>query len=313
MIKKIKGFLLMLYDALNVNCNEWIIAIRKTGKEKLYDGNNSEFHLIKNSIRYWRADPFLFKHNGKNYLFAEMFDRKKKKGVIGVACVHNGKVGKFKVALEENFHLSYPCIFEHKKSIYMIPESSDSQELWLYTCDKFPYKWKKIKKISNDCVADATPFFVDNTYTLLATKFNNPNNRQNDNLSIINKDTHFNIIMNNLLARPAGHIIKLENNKLIRPSQNNTHTYGGNLVFNEIQQYDKETFLEHPFLQIYSDKTFADENDIIIQCSKKHYWNYKGIHTYNLNEDYEVIDLKYSGGKSIYSLLSFLKRKYLHI
>ena len=98
-INRLKGFFLMLNDSLNVNCNEWVIAIRKNGGEKLYDGNCEQFHLVKNNTRYWRADPFLFKHNGNNYLFAEMYDRKKKKGVIGAARINNGRVGRFKVVL----------------------------------------------------------------------------------------------------------------------------------------------------------------------------------------------------------------------
>lgn len=256
----------------------------------------------------------MFKHKEKNYLFAEMYDRKKKKGVIGVARINNGKVGRFKVVLEENFHLSYPCVFECDQHIYMIPESSESHELWMYSSERFPYVWKKHRKLSSDCVADATPFFTENSFVLFATKFNDAAKKQNDNLAVLdNGDTDFDIIDNNLLLRPAGHFIKLPNGKCLRPSQNNTITYGGSLIFNEVQRLGIKDYRESPILQIYPNESLTDKNGAFVRCEKKPNWTYNGIHTYNINEDYEVIDLKYKGGKSIYAMASFLKKKYFRI
>ena len=89
----------------------------------IWDEKESVFILLRQACRYWYADPFVFKYNDTNYLFCEMYDRFKRKGVIGVAKFNDYKNVKFKTCLETNFHLSYPCIYEYNGNIYMIPES----------------------------------------------------------------------------------------------------------------------------------------------------------------------------------------------
>ena len=39
------------------------------------------------------------------------------------------------VVLEENFHLSYPYVFEESGNVYMIPETSDVGDIRLYKAD----------------------------------------------------------------------------------------------------------------------------------------------------------------------------------
>jgi hypothetical protein len=53
---------------------EWIIAIRSKSDNLLFEdgGTLKKFKLIKNTLRYWCADPFLVSHNNKDYVFFEM-------------------------------------------------------------------------------------------------------------------------------------------------------------------------------------------------------------------------------------------------
>ena len=44
-------------------------------------------------------------------------------------------------------------------------------------------------------------------------------------------------------ARPAGSFIKI-GDKLIRPSQNSGHTYGGSIMLNEIIELNENTYVE---------------------------------------------------------------------
>ena len=44
--------------------------------------------------------------------------------------------------LEENFHLSFPYIFEYKDKIFMCPETHQKKEIRIYICEDFPLKWK---------------------------------------------------------------------------------------------------------------------------------------------------------------------------
>jgi hypothetical protein len=151
---------------ISLEHNTWQIAIRPKSETPLYKGNGKGFLIVPNSNRYWRADPFVFKHNGKNYIFAEMFDRKTNKGVIGVAKIKGNKCSRFKVCLDLNCHLSYPCVYENENGIFMLPECSASGEAAVYKCTKFPLKWTKEETIIDCPVVDTTPFLMRKTNPL---------------------------------------------------------------------------------------------------------------------------------------------------
>ena len=62
----------------------------------MFEENNKEFVILPNNFRYWAADPFPYTIDDKTFLFFEMFDRIKGKGVIGYRVLEDGKVGKMK-------------------------------------------------------------------------------------------------------------------------------------------------------------------------------------------------------------------------
>src|SRR5258708_27590500 len=45
--------------------------------------------------------------------------------------------------LEAEHHLSYPFVFEHDGSLYMLPESARAGSVELYRCVDFPLVWKR--------------------------------------------------------------------------------------------------------------------------------------------------------------------------
>ncbi|MEH7495888.1 glucosamine inositolphosphorylceramide transferase family protein, partial [Neobacillus niacini] len=81
------------------------------------------------------------------------------------------------------------------------------------------------------------------------------------------------VVSNASSARPAGNIF-LKDGKLIRPSQDCSYSYGYSVKFNEIVELTEVIYSERFLYEIKPD------------WSK----NNKGTHTYNFNEDYEVID-----------------------
>ena len=44
--------------------------------------------------------------------------------------------------IEEDFHLSYPFIFEYKEEVYIIPDSCNNRSIRLYKAIEFPMKWE---------------------------------------------------------------------------------------------------------------------------------------------------------------------------
>ena len=89
------------------------------------------------------ADPFLFKWQGKTYLFMEALDSISERGVIGWAELKDDDVWEFGgIALERPFHLSYPHLFEWNGEIYLLPETSSERSVYLYRCLQFPSQWE---------------------------------------------------------------------------------------------------------------------------------------------------------------------------
>ena len=103
------------------------------------------------------ADPFLFQHNGINWLLVET-KTLDGKGIIGCLKDVGGKWIWQGVALEEPCHLSYPQVFEENGNIYMIPESCKREpgDVCIYEAEEFPLRWKRIGRLIDRPFADCT-------------------------------------------------------------------------------------------------------------------------------------------------------------
>lgn len=278
-----------LFKYLN---NRYAIAFRKRSGHTLYEDNPSKdsFILIKNSIRYWRADPFLFKHNGTNFLFAELYDKRKSKGVLAYAKLHGMHCGRFRVCIEEDCHLSYPCVFQRENQIFMIPETKENGRVTIYKAISFPEKWEKYKEICFLPCVDTTPFVLNDEYYYFTTIASDKTS--DDNLhSIREKDGSIRkLLSNNLCSRSAGSVI-LSGDIMIRPSQDDT-TYGDAVVFNKVKSFD-DNYSETVFRRILPPGNSTNNTEFCVTVEGYGNGKFDGLHTYNVNEDYEVIDLRY--------------------
>lgn len=120
----------------------WTLGIRKKGE-------NTPYNVISDLKKYWYADPIQISYGNKDYVFFEMFNKKKCKGSIGVAEVDGEQLKNIHLVLEEDFHMSYPTIFEFNNNLYMLPECSESNSIRVYCCSRFPDKWELYKVYEN--------------------------------------------------------------------------------------------------------------------------------------------------------------------
>lgn len=256
----------------------WTVAYRKrSGSKDLMDNLQDAFHVIPNTWRYWHADPHLYTFEGETYLFAEAYDRLKRRGVISCCVLRDDGVSKWKKVLDTGSHVSYPHVFTLNGEIVMIPESYAAQEVSLYRAVRFPDQWEKIQVLDTHIAVDSTVFCYGNTTWLL--------NHQNDQLVL----SHFDgrtlsgervVSKQGMMTRPAGHLFRHQN-KLIRPAQDCRNGYGSALVFYEVQTVSEDCYAEELFYSIHPENISSDYSGVP-----------KGIHTYNMNDAYEVIDLK---------------------
>lgn len=135
-IKKLIG-----YEAIFT----WAFRKRTIGKELYQEQESGEaFSVFPHSDRYWYADPLIYEYNNKEAVFMECLNREKKRGAIGVVEISGDTVTSPRIVIEENFHMSFPYIFEWNHVLYMLPETEMNCSIVLYRCREFPYEWEKI-------------------------------------------------------------------------------------------------------------------------------------------------------------------------
>lgn len=262
----------------------WTIAYRRRNNTAtLLEDTTTPFTVIPNDWRYWRADPHLFEHNGRTYLFAELYDRILRRGVIGCCELTDNGATPWQVVLHTPFHLSYPHVFEQDGQIYMIPESYVAEEIALYKAIAFPAKWERVRAIKSNFVAvDSTLLPAGDDQWMLTLRFKEGHEELMRypfrNLKMVGNGHIVSVDDSN--RRPAGHAF-YHDGKLLRPAQDCTESYGCALNFYEIQEISPDTYRETLLrkrmpTEIKSDLPVPPE----------------GIHTYNFTEQYEVLDLK---------------------
>lgn len=261
----------------------WTAFYRKVnGPENgIFGKNQNNFIPLETDAEDWYADTFLFEKDGTLYLFVEKFNNKSEMGTIAVSELKNGKFTKPIEVLKENFHLSYPVVFEENGTVYMMPETNSDNCIQVYRAEQFPLKWVKDHVIVNNikCVDSI------NYKNWIITGELCPEKDKSVNLLIFNKYDGRPHAANPIRTssfddRGAGSVVTV-GGKDLRPTQDCTGSiYGQKVIFKEIIECSED---------IYSDKTiFTLKPDMIPVKGLKPL----GVHTYTYLNGYEVIDVK---------------------
>ncbi len=263
-----------------IYAESWNVAYRKKKVASILDDKYTQFHILPNSFRYWAADPFVFEENGETFIFAELYDYVRRRGVLGYCkLVEEGKC-KWQPIIVEDHHLSYPYIFRKGQDIYIMPEAGQSGAVSIYKAIQFPDSWKKVKELRMGVIyADTTPVDLDFSRYALAYDVKNVDDYQ---LKLVDFQTQkdVTILVDNVeCRRPAGRVFQYRNS-WIRPAQYCVGEYGKGLMFYECSLQDNE-FHERLIEKIVpEDLSYTTEIYL------------EGMHTYNATDRYEVIDIK---------------------
>lgn len=275
--------------------DSWNVAFRRKTKGILRD-LKTPFIVINNPPHCWAADPFVIEDKGTTYIFAELYDSRRGRGVIGYCeLLENDTWTEWRPVIIEPYHLSYPHVYRENNEIYMIPEANQSRTLYCYKAVEFPEKWEKLSPIRENVRYADTSLFqwkehsfaltydVENIedYKLILLDLEHPEYDRVINLS----DADY--------RRPAG---RMDSEHSIRVAQNCRNGYGEGLIFYRYGISDENQ---------YSEKQVAELTPNQINLSEKKYLC--GMHTYNTSEHYEVIDIK-TREFSLESLFGKVKR-----
>jgi hypothetical protein len=223
------------------------------------------------------ADPFMVQDEGTFYLFFEVMNLDTHTGDIGLAVSEDGAQWNYeRIVLDEEFHLSYPGIYNWEGQYYMIPESSEDYSVRLYRAVSFPYEWEYMGNLlSDDLYYDPTAFFHDDKWWMFTSTVGDGilNLYYSDSLFSGWKAHPMNPIIedNPDVARPSGHVFEYENH-LYRVAQDDYPAYGIQVYAAEITE-----------LSVNSYKEVVDTMNKVVTLSGKG-WNAVGMHHADIHQ-----------------------------
>lgn len=206
------------------------------------------------------ADPFLFVHKDRLYLFYE-YKPLYHDGVLMMESTSDlENWTEPAMVLKEGFHLSYPWVFEEDGHIYMVPETCGDKSIRLYEAGNdqltsFHFVKKLLVQPETERLtmsfADTSIYKKEGTYYLHTTVGVHGVNQLRlycaDNLPgpyTEHKDSP--IVTDNRYGRSAGCLFKY-GGMLLRPTQDCTRRYGDNVHLMKVEQMTAAGYREVPY------------------------------------------------------------------
>jgi len=264
------------------SAHKWSIVLRQRSHKRRYD-DPAGYSMMPCPTDRFYADPFLFEREGRTFLFFEDF--RYADGYARISCCEiepNGFATDPIEVLKLPFHLSYPFVFEDHGNVFMVPESRSSRNVVLYRATDFPSTWTpEAILLENTYAVDSTIFKANGKYWMFSG-ISDGRYSNSDELSLFFSDSlqgpwkpHAKnpVISDVRCARPAGAVFQ-HDNKLIRPSQDCSKTYGYGLCFSEIITLTEVDYEERQIAHLYPESTPGSSAN----------------HTYNRSRNFEVID-----------------------
>lgn len=258
----------------------WRIYLRKHYDGDILDSREGFVSFLQDrDVTY--ADPFLFAHAGRTYLFYEKQNLWSMKGILCCRCLE--QPDEEIPVLEKNHHLSYPNVFELNGEIVMVPETRNAQCLEMYRFTDFPRGLEKINELLPLAAVDTTfaetgenngVMFTYTDHSLVLYPYHT------DGASMTIGDAGCRLSDDEASLRPAGHVF-FHGQRPIRPAQYGKDFYGQGLVFYEIQKLSANDYREDKVGTVLGTEFLPGDQACV------------GIHTYNRCGAYEVVDLKF--------------------
>ena len=267
----IKAFKYIFYDYT------YGIAYKKKDDDK--------YITILPTDRYAYADPFIIEYDGKTAIFVEEMDYHYGWGTIGVFEIDSsGQIGKLKEIIREKNHMSFPNVFIRNGELYMIPETYSANNVHLYKCLDFPYKWKKMNPlIENVHLVDHALLDCDGDTFIISYDLDLDSSRffKLDWDKMIMEEFFPGGVYSN--ERPGGTFYYNANGELLRPIQDCKRCYGDFLKIYSVDECCENCFNEKLVKEIRIDDVSFDVNK-----------GFEHIHQYSVSKNYEVIDFHYN-------------------
>ncbi|HEX3511617.1 MAG TPA: hypothetical protein VHT27_11035 [Solirubrobacteraceae bacterium] len=263
----------------------WWIRVRVRG-EAPTKGWQEEDRVVRWGDGRMYADPFIFEREGRHHLFCETVPSGSKKGVIAHTELHldGALASPPKIVLDLDYHLSYPCVFEHGGEVFMIPETAAVRRIELHRAVSFPDVWEREEILIDDIAAVDTTFFEHDGRLWLFAGVAAEGGSYSDELHLFWADSprgpwHAHarnpVVSDVRGARPAG-AIQRWGSRIVRPAQDCSRRYGAAVSFREIDVLSTSDYAER-------------EVDRLLPADLP---RARATHTYAADSHFEAIDLR---------------------
>lgn len=250
---------------------QWQLAFAKHPNEsqslikQLGNTSVEDYATINSPDRSWWADPHMYQHDNKRYVFFEEMPISRSYGHLSVArLTDDGQAVDVKTVMDDGKHLSYPFVFSHDGVDYMIPETASRRTVSLYRADQFPDQWSKVEDLmSNVDLADTTLIFHDERWWMFTNSMSHRSCDERDELRLFFSTSlqgpwqahPLNPIVSGVdRARMAGSLLKIDGT-LYRPSQYGAVRYGHGVNLHRIDRLDEHHYAEVPVSRTVPDST----------------------------------------------------------
>jgi len=187
-------------------------------------------------------------------VFFEFYDRALARGVIAAGILRENRgrwcLDQAARIIEEDHHLSHPCVFSYEDRWYLLPESADTGDIVVYEATDFPLRWRRHGPLLPGTSGLDPTFYADDDRCWIFCSLKG--DHENRDLHLFHAPGLFGpwsphhgnpVVTAREGARPAGPLFR-HNGSLLRPGQDSRDTYGAGIVLHEVEVLTPETYRE---------------------------------------------------------------------
>jgi hypothetical protein len=249
-----------IQNRLKIQRDHWFLAVaRGVAPGQQLAGKAVALHSPRG--RFW-ADPMIARSNGQAFIFFEDYDYELRRAHISVVELDAvGRAGAPRTALQADYHLSYPFVFEWRGAHYMVPETMSVRAVQLYRSVEFPTRWEYVQNLLTDIEAVDSTLCEHEGRWYLFTGVNEAGGWTWDELFLFVADTPMGpwaphpmnpIVSDVRSARPGGPLFRRDG-VLYRPGQNSAKCYGHSLAVFEVTELTPDRYAERLAYRIEPD------------------------------------------------------------
>jgi hypothetical protein len=237
---------------------QWFITCCKSSAPATELARIEPFAILAPPRGKNHADPFLFEHKEKTYIFFERYADDEPGTICCVELCGNGTLGEIRTVLRRSYHVSYPFVFKWHGDIYLLPETSNNGTVEVYGAIDFPHRWELAAVLLRNVLAvDATILEHQGKLWLFAAGLGGLGTESSE-LSLFFADSLFGqwrphpknpVVRDVRRARPAGRLF-FQQERLIRPGQDCFERYGYAISLNRVDVLSETDYSETPLTTI---------------------------------------------------------------